>query len=180
MLGCILLEMAVFGGAFLFAWHNTGSIDQALSTTGFFATVGFIGYLLFEAVEYIEHYGLVFDPSKDISEIREASSWNCEMNLFYNWLVFRVQRHSDHHLNAYKPFTALELRPKQPKLPCTLLEAAYIAPITPLWYYLIHPFLDEVMGQGKVSASHRLITDIIRNSLSNTFVGVCLYALYTM
>lgn len=69
--------------------------------------IGTIGILLFETGEYIEHYGLIY-RDKD-GEINELASWNTEHNMINNWLMFRFQRHSDHHMNAHKLYSTLEL-----------------------------------------------------------------------
>jgi len=64
-------------------------------------------FALFEGVEYIEHYGLVFKTGEDKNFIQERSSFNTDLNIFSNWMIFRFQRHADHHMNAYKYFTTL-------------------------------------------------------------------------
>jgi len=66
---------------------------------------------MLELVEYIEHYGLVITDSKDKSYIQLHSSWNSDDNLILNWFSFKFQRHTDHHMNAYKYYSTIDLNP---------------------------------------------------------------------
>lgn len=71
----------------------------------YFVGSAIIGVFFLETVNYIEHYGLsrkelspgVFEPV----DIRH--SWNAPHRLS-NYLLFKLQRHSDHHENPYKPY----------------------------------------------------------------------------
>ena len=58
-----------------------------------------MGIILLETINYIEHYGLVRKKdSRGIYEpITEMHSWNSCSSV----LLFRIQRHSDHHMHAY-------------------------------------------------------------------------------
>ena len=63
------------------------------------------GVLLFEAINYIEHYGLErkIDANGNYESINIKHSWNAPQ-VATNYLFFKLQRHSDHHANAYKPY----------------------------------------------------------------------------
>ena len=71
--------------------------------------------------------------------------------------MFRFQRHSDHHLNAYKVFTTLDLTKEMPVFPFGFYEGMYMCVLPPLWYYVMDPYVDEALGRKKVSESHRRI-----------------------
>lgn len=77
---------------------------------GFFGSIYYlisvlISVVYLESINYIEHYGLrrkeispgVYEPV----DIRH--SWNAPHRLS-NYLLFKLQRHSDHHENPYKPY----------------------------------------------------------------------------
>jgi alkane 1-monooxygenase len=58
----------------------------------------------FEAVNYLEHYGLLRKMENGVYEsVKITHSWNAPQ-LITNYLLFKLQRHSDHHANAYKPY----------------------------------------------------------------------------
>lgn len=69
---------------------------------------GFVFYLLIvftaiieaEIVEYIEHYGLFV--TKD-NKITHDCAWNSSQR-FVNIASFKLERHADHHVNAYKQY----------------------------------------------------------------------------
>lgn len=58
----------------------------------------------FEAVNYLEHYGLLRKLENGVYEsVKITHSWNAPQ-VITNYLLFKVQRHSDHHANSYKPY----------------------------------------------------------------------------
>jgi alkane 1-monooxygenase len=142
-LGCISLNAAyLFGIYFTGLAEYGGDSALAFEKLSFFLWLSFGGFMGIETIEYIEHYGLIFREGIDKKAINELSSWNSDENMLQNWMVFRFQRHSDHHMNAYKYFTTLELTDKMPRFPFTFGEGFYLASISPLWYYIMNPFVD--------------------------------------
>jgi alkane 1-monooxygenase len=77
---------------------------------------GAIFYL--ETINYIEHYGLVRKklPNGEYEKTNILHSWNAP-HRFSNYLLFKVQRHSDHHENATKPYQTLVSLEESPFLP---------------------------------------------------------------
>lgn len=69
-----------------------------LKTMLFFLAQGILSVFFLETINYIEHYGLLrkrlVDGSYEKVTIRH--SWNAPY-LFTNYLLFKLQRHSDHH-----------------------------------------------------------------------------------
>lgn len=67
---------------------------------------GSIFYL--EAINYIEHYGLRREklPNGQYEKVTIKHSWNAP-HRFTNYLLFKLQRHSDHHENSLKPYQTL-------------------------------------------------------------------------
>lgn len=60
--------------------------------------------LMFEAVNYLEHYGLQRKLIDSVYEsVKITHSWNAPQVLT-NYVLYKLQRHSDHHANSYKPY----------------------------------------------------------------------------
>lgn len=77
--------------------------------------------IMLEDVNYIEHYGLKrrqLAASDKFEKISVFHSWNANW-LFTNSIIFSLQRHSDHHENAHKPYQMLENIPEAPQLPAS-------------------------------------------------------------
>ena len=77
---------------------------------------GAIFYL--ETINYIEHYGLLRNqlPDGSYEKTTILHSWNAP-HRFSNYLLFKLQRHSDHHENASKPYQTLVSMQESPFLP---------------------------------------------------------------
>jgi alkane 1-monooxygenase len=80
---------------------------------------GFQGFVLFlitafgaifylEAINYIEHYGLQRERKSDgtYEKVTIKHSWNAPHRIS-NYLLYKLQRHSDHHENSLKPYQTL-------------------------------------------------------------------------
>ena len=69
--------------------------------------VSYLTFAMFESVNYLEHYGLqrkLMPGTTDIYEsVNIKHSWNAPQ-VVTNYLLFKLQRHSDHHANSYKPY----------------------------------------------------------------------------
>jgi alkane 1-monooxygenase len=100
-----------------------------------------VAFLLLEMVNYIEHYGL---SRKVAGSKREAfgrmHAWNAD-HVVTNSLLVNLQRHSDHHMHAWKPYATLQDMPGTPRLPTGYAGSILIAAIPPLWFALMHPKL---------------------------------------
>jgi alkane 1-monooxygenase len=118
-----------------------------------------IGFL--EAVNYIDHYGLQ-RRGKDSRRIRQSDNdridwrlglrepfgpmhaWNAD-HVLTNSLFINRQRHSDHHINPWKPYASLEHLPDSPQLPTGYAGCILLAMVPPLWFAVMNPRL----GQAK-------------------------------
>ena len=98
--------------------------------------------LLLETVNYIEHYGLQRRAGADgrPEPFAAGHAWNAD-HLISNSLLANLQRHSDHHLHAWKPFPELDALPQAPQLPTGYAGAILLAAVPPLWFHLMHPRL---------------------------------------
>jgi len=86
--------------------------------------------ILLEAVNYIEHYGLVRIPGKPIES---RHSWNSNAWVS-STITFFLTRHSHHHQKSSMPFWKLEPLPNAPTLPWGYLSGIYLALLTPTFY----------------------------------------------
>ena len=135
----------------------------------FFALLSYFALIVMEGVEYIEHYGLVYRKGEHDEKVTEICSWNTSTNALGNWLIFRFQRHSDHHMNAYKIYSTLDLTDKMPQLPICFVEAVFLCLVPPLWKSLFNPLVDEVL-EGKTLPKYaqfkiRVAASVIRGLL---------------
>jgi alkane 1-monooxygenase len=109
--------------------------------------------LMFEAVNYIEHYGL---ERKLIGEgvyesVNIMHSWNAPQ-VFTNYALFKLQRHSDHHANAYKPYQTLDSYVESPMLPYGYSVSLILSMFPPVWKRVIDPMAIATNKGEKVSA----------------------------
>lgn len=98
---------------------------------------------LLETVNYIEHYGLARAPGPDgrPEPFGVAHAWNAD-HLVTNSLLANLQRHSDHHMHAWKPYPELRDRPG-PRLPTGYAGCLLLAAVPPLWFALMHARLQS-------------------------------------
>jgi alkane 1-monooxygenase len=93
---------------------------------------------LLETVNYIEHYGLRrrADAQGRPEPFGVAHAWNAD-HVLSNSLLANLQRHSDHHVSAWKPYPELQPLPG-PQLPTGYAGCLLLAAIPPLWFQLMH------------------------------------------
>jgi alkane 1-monooxygenase len=71
-----------------------------------------LAVLLLEAVNYVEHWGIVRDGARP----GPRDAWDADSWLTYYTLV-GLSRHADHHAHAARPWHALRHVPESPKMP---------------------------------------------------------------
>lgn len=100
---------------------------------------GFVGILLLETINYIEHYGLrrkELAPGK-FEKITEQHSWNSN-HLVGRVVLYELTRHSDHHYRAHKKYQILENHEESPQLPFGYPTSMMISLIPPLWFAVMN------------------------------------------
>jgi alkane 1-monooxygenase len=99
-----------------------------------------IGMLVLEAVNYIEHYGLLRAPAPNgnLGKVRPEHSWNGD-HAFSNVVLLNLQRHSDHHEHAGRRYQALRSCSDAPQLPAGYALMVVLAFIPPLWRTIMDP-----------------------------------------
>jgi alkane 1-monooxygenase len=91
---------------------------------------------------YVEHYGLLRQklPNGRYELPEPRHSWNTN-HLYSNLVSFHLQRHSDHHANALRPYQALRDFDDVPKLPSGYPGSFGLAMIPWLWFKVMDPKL---------------------------------------
>jgi alkane 1-monooxygenase len=108
------------------------------------------GFSLLEAVNYLEHYGLMRQKTGERYErTAPRHSWNSN-NTASNILLYHLQRHSDHHANPTRRYQALRHMDEAPQLPSGYATMIVLAYATPLWRRVMDPRLLAHYG-GDVS-----------------------------
>ncbi len=93
-----------------------------------------VAILLLEAVNYIEHYGLLrreVSPGRH-EKVTPLHSWNSSHRLT-NWVLLHLQRHSDHHANGTRRYPLLRHFDESPQLPFGYPTMVLLALVPPLW-----------------------------------------------
>jgi alkane 1-monooxygenase len=109
----------------------------------FFLLQGFVAALMLEIVNYIEHYGLArkqLDNGK-FERVSTKHSWNAN-HWLTNSLLFHLQRHSDHHTHAGRPYQVLRHIEESPQLPNGYPGMVVLALIPRLWFKIMNPKVD--------------------------------------
>lgn len=104
-----------------------------------FAVCAIQGKFYLEAVDYIEHYGLVRVPGQPVEP---RHSWNCYRGIS-NGLLYNLPRHAHHHRFAGKPFWQLEVEPEGPEMPYGYLTMIIASLAPPVWNHVMEPELEK-------------------------------------
>lgn len=93
-----------------------------------------LAFSLLEAVNYLEHYGLLRQqlPTGRFERVTPRHSWN-NNHLTTNLFLYHLQRHSDHHANPTRRYQALRHFEESPQLPAGYAAMILLAYFPPLW-----------------------------------------------
>lgn len=110
----------------------------------FFVIQAAAAVLLFESVNYLEHYGLERrETTPGVYEtVQPQHSWDSPARLT-NHVLFKLQRHADHHAHAGKRYQILQAYEASPQLPAGYATMILLAFVPPLWRAVMHPRLME-------------------------------------
>lgn len=140
-------------GLSVFSWRNRVIscalvtlviATAALSIGGLVGLGGFVVAMvvaraLHEAINYVEHYGLV---RVEGSPLEDRHSWD-SYRIISNALHYNLPRHADHHRNGTKPFWELDVSDQAPTLPFGYETMTLIAFIPMLWRKIMDPQLAD-------------------------------------
>jgi alkane 1-monooxygenase len=110
----------------------------------FFFSQSFLAFSSLEAVNYIEHYGMLrkeIAPNK-YERVNPLHSWNSN-HFISNLMLFQLQRHSDHHAYASRPYQVLRHFEESPQLPFGYPVMIIMALIPPLWFKVMNKRLEN-------------------------------------
>ena len=110
-----------------------------LTVTFYFLCAAFIGILLLETVNYIEHYGLQRKETAagKYERAMPHHSWNSN-HVLGRLMLFELSRHSDHHYLASKKYQLLQHHDDAPQLPTGYPGSMILAMIPPVWFYVMN------------------------------------------
>lgn len=105
---------------------------------GMYLIAAFIGILLLETVNYIEHYGLVRNKKGEKYErTHPEHSWNSNHPIG-RILLLELSRHSDHHYIASRKYQILRHFDQSPQMPTGYPGMMLLALVPPLWFRVMH------------------------------------------
>jgi alkane 1-monooxygenase len=109
-----------------------------------------IGILALEAVNYIEHYGLVRGKlaSGRYEPMTEQHSWNSNHELG-RIMLFELVRHADHHYQTSRKYQTLRHLDRSPQLPFGYPMSIILALVPPLWFRIMNPRIDALQPSDR-------------------------------
>jgi alkane 1-monooxygenase len=134
-----LLTLALWSG--LVAWLGWNVLP-------FLVVASFWANFQLTSANYIEHYGLLRGqraPGK-YEACQPHHSWNSN-HIFSNWILFHLQRHSDHHAHPLRRYQSLRHFDNLPTLPSGYFAMFLVAYIPPLWRAVMDPRLIASVGR---------------------------------
>mmetsp|Transcript_40690 Transcript_40690/g.46786 ORF Transcript_40690/g.46786 Transcript_40690/m.46786 type:complete len:390 (-) Transcript_40690:2980-4149(-) len=115
-----------------------------------YIVLGTTSFVYLEIINYVEHYGLLrkeISPGKyEPVDIRH--SWNAPQ-LFSNYILLKLQRHSDHHENPKKPYQNLCSFTESPTLPAGYPLCVLMSLTPSLWFKVMNAVLKQYQEEGK-------------------------------
>ena len=154
MLNAWAMTLALW--AVMVAWLGSGVLPYVLIQA-------FVGLTLLEAVNYLEHYGLLRErvgtgDAERWERVEPRHSWNSN-NLATNVLLYHLQRHSDHHAAPTRRYQALRDDGDAPVLPTGYAGMILLALVPPLWRRVMDPRVlahyDGDMTRANITPSRR-------------------------
>ena len=106
----------------------------------FYMAQSFVAIIFLELVNYIEHYGLRRKklPNGRYEKVTPKHSWNANHRAS-NFLLLKLQRHSDHHANPLRRYHILRDMPEAPQLPMGYPGMIILSFFPPLWRRVMNP-----------------------------------------
>lgn len=118
----------------------------------FFFAQSVVGFSLLELVNYLEHYGLErreLAPGR-YEKVTLQHAWNTAHRVT-NYFLFKLQRHSDHHVHPARRYQTLRTFEESPQLPAGYPAMVLLALLPPLWRKVMDPRVETVRMQTAVS-----------------------------
>lgn len=108
--------------------------------------------LMFECVNYIEHYGLLRKKlsSGRYERVTDNHSWNSN-HILGRIVLYELTRHSDHHRISVTKFQNLKSIDKSPQLPFGYPTSILLTFIPVLWFKLMNPRVPKDMYELSIN-----------------------------
>jgi alkane 1-monooxygenase len=136
-------EIPYYFGASIAMCYAFGALFGPEAKSMFLAQSA-VAILLFESVNYLEHYGLERRRDAKTGEyetVKPQHSWDSPAKVT-NMFLFKLQRHADHHAHAGKRFQTLQAYDSSPQLPSGYTTMIFLALFPPLWFAVMNPRLE--------------------------------------
>ena len=119
--------------AALVAWLGWGALIWIVA-------ISFWANLQLTSANYVEHYGLLRQQKAPgrYEVCQPRHSWNSN-HVFSNWILFHLQRHSDHHAHPTRRYQSLRHFEDLPQLPSGYPGMFLVAYLPPLWFRVMDP-----------------------------------------
>ena len=122
------------------------------------------GFCLLEAVNYLEHYGLLRQKNANgrYERCAPVHSWNSD-HVVTNLFLYHLQRHSDHHANPTRRYQTLRSMAGSPNLPSGYGSMISLTYFPPLWRKVMdHRVLEHYDGDiTRVNVQPRLLGKLL-------------------
>lgn len=105
----------------------------------YFVGAAFMGILLLETVNYIEHYGLYRNKINEFryEDVEPRHSWNSDHALG-RLVLFELTRHSDHHYEPAKHYQLLDSMSGASQLPAGYPAMMLLSLFPPAWFAVMN------------------------------------------
>lgn len=108
------------------------------ATLSYYLIAAWIGILLLETVNYIEHYGLRRKKSGERYErTMPIHSWNSNHPIG-RMVLLELSRHSDHHYMSNRKYQILRHFDESPQMPTGYPGMMLLSFVPPLWFAVMH------------------------------------------
>jgi len=110
-----------------------------IETMLWFIVAAFIGAILLETVQYIEHYGLRRNKVNEnrYENTNPSHSWNSNHTLGRLFL-FELSRHSDHHYQPHRKYQILKSHNNSPQMPTGYPGMILLSLMPPIWFWVMN------------------------------------------
>lgn len=108
------------------------------SVLWFIAGQSAVAILLLELVNYVEHYGLVRREVAPgvVMKFSAHHAWESRFPAS-NYLLFKLQRHADHHMHPQRRYQSLRVHQESPQLPSGYPMMVLLALVPAAWFRTI-------------------------------------------
>ena len=136
MLVFLVLQIALVAGVY--------SLFGLIAMFSFLATA-FVGIVLLEVINYIEHYGMQRRklPDGKYEKVLPSHSWNANYPIG-RIMLFELTRHADHHYKASRKYQVLRHWDQSPELPAGYPAMMLLSTIPPVWFKVMNPRVEKI------------------------------------